>query len=164
VAERLKESLLRQVARLLRVFRQAVEQGVDVAVPLLDQTVEGRRLAAPEPFKELFFGRGDEARLVAEVAASAALSSSASMRRAIGSPKLTSVLRRPGRVCRKALTPFRLVTFDTARRPLFREKVSRVPVRCGGEAGAVRQDSPAPPPPGNENSPKRLLDNPVTPR
>src|SRR5919199_740355 len=40
VSEGLQESLLRQVARLLGVLRQAVEQSVDVRVPLLDEPVE----------------------------------------------------------------------------------------------------------------------------
>ena len=57
----MQESLLRQVARLLRVFRQTVEQRVDVRVPLLDETVEGRRVARLEPFKELRLRRRLEA-------------------------------------------------------------------------------------------------------
>src|ERR1043165_1434779 len=53
-----QESLLRQVARFLGIFRQPIEQGENIARTLFDEPVEGRRLARSQSFNELRFDCG----------------------------------------------------------------------------------------------------------
>src|SRR5205085_2322491 len=57
-AEGLQESLLRQVARFFRVFRQAIEQRVDVGRTLAHEKIERGGVAGPQSVKELGFGTG----------------------------------------------------------------------------------------------------------
>src|SRR5205085_12143334 len=52
-AEGLQESLLRQVARFFRVFRQAIEQRVDVGRTLAHEKIERGGGAGPQSVKEL---------------------------------------------------------------------------------------------------------------
>src|SRR5579885_2467145 len=77
----------------------------------------------------------------AEAAASAALSSSARTRRAIGSPKLTGVLRRAGRDCQGASYPS-TTTFDTAPPPFVPEKFSSLNLQMRPPRICGRQHSP----------------------
>src|ERR1043165_8994579 len=53
-----QESLLRQIPSLFRIFRQAIEQGVNIARTLFDEAVEGGRLARSQSFNELRFDCG----------------------------------------------------------------------------------------------------------